>query len=660
MSAVTQMPLIASSSIARYSVVCLFLLAGVVHTGFAADEATPGAVWKGDPQIIDISPFCNIKVRLAKSDTGALAGRVFVDGVPFLVADLIRLYGQTSDERGDKKPEAVKGIPIGRRFDELQLIHYAGWPDAEGEAIAYICLNYSDDTESIIPVRYGVHLRDHLNLPSYELEAVSDPGTTICWRGPPTIYKAPARLFKSKLANPSPDKLVKTMDIVSARNLSNYCLCAATVINCDAKSKERPVGERTFAGDRKFDSKLVIRVVDDATGKPIAGALVIPGMQVVEEGVVGTPLYTSSAGEGAIPFPKADTKYLYASVKKEGYDVGSQTWEPPQSGTFTFRLLRTSSTGPGSSDSVAVRSAKTPAEPLIMMNADGSDSHRFAAMDDYTACGSPRWSRDDQTIVFDCWRSQAGNTNLQSHIFVINADGKSPRDLGDGTLPSLSPDGKRVVYSRYEPRGICIANVDGPEKESIDTQSIDPEGWGADWSPKKDELVYTKYTSAGPNLYVRDLKTNEMRPLLEKQYEMIYWGQSYSPDGNWICFKGTLPDGKVEMAVVHIGGQAHGFKVLVDRDTPHVKQVDNFFSWQPDSKHVIATMQTDEDVNGQLYLIDIDNPATRRKIAGQDPARRNYVPACSSDGRRILYASARGKPLLALKPALKSEKAAKP
>ena len=612
-------------------------------TPAAPDNSAPQEVRKGDPLILDLSTYTNWKLKPSKVDDKTFAGRVVIDAVPFQIGDIVHFYGSSSPAAREISPMSIKGIQIGRRFDDLLLVHHAHYPDADGQTIAYICLNYDDDSESILPIRYGVHLRDWVSAPSCELEAVSDLNTTICWRGPWQGYKNGVRFFKSKLMNPLPGKIVKTMDIVSARNLASYNLVAATVVNRDAKGTITPVGDRTFAGDRKFDSKLVIRVVDDATGKPIEGALVAPNMNVKRQAARGSPVYTTAAGEGTIPFPKADTLYVTATVKKEGYNDDRHQWKPPESDTFTFRLVRSNSAATASSDSVVSISPRTTGEPFTIVNLDGSDVHTFAAPDDFTSLGSPRWSRDDKTIVFDCSPS-SGAANSQSHIFIADADGKSPRDLGDGTLPSLSPDGKQVVFSRNDPRGIWICNIDGTEK-----QAVDVEGWGAEWSPKKDELVYTKYTGSGPNLYVRNLKTAEMRPLLQKQYEMIYWGQSFSPDGAWICFKGTLPDDKTEMAMVHVDGQAHGFKVLADGSTPNFKRFDNYFTWQADGKHVFASALCKEDINAQLYVIDTENPTIRTKMPGQNAGKRNYVPACSSDGKRLLYASASGKSLPAVK-----------
>lgn len=309
--------------------------------GYAADETVSGAAEasqernsKTEPLPLDLSTFCNATTRILHNENGKVYGRCVFDGMPFEVSGTIRLYGESqAANQGDKRPVSVKGVRIGCKFEELHVVHYAMWPDADGQTIGYLCLNYDDGTESILPIRYGVHVRDWYNLPSYEKEAVKDPNTTVCWRRPPDAYKAPIRLFKSKLLNPSPEKVVKTMDIVSARSLAGYNVIAATVADHDSVRAEKLVG------DRKFDGKLLIRVVDDSTGQPIEGAFVYPGMNVLDEGVVGSPFYTSSAGEGTIPFPTKDTKYVQASVKKEGYRPDSHTWQPAESGTFTFRLV---------------------------------------------------------------------------------------------------------------------------------------------------------------------------------------------------------------------------------------------------------------------------------------------------------------------------------
>jgi hypothetical protein len=305
-----------------------------------AAEQAPDSKRETGASTLDLSKSSNHNPGIYK----AFCGRQVIDGVPFEIGGPVRLYGQTPASRGYPNPSADKGIRIGRKFTDLYLIHNLNWADVEGQVIAYVCLNYADGTEYIFPIRYGVHVRPDFNLPSFERETVADPDTTICWRRTPVMFKAPVRLFESRLVNPLPEKVVETMDLVSARNLAGYNLFAATVVDhrlADApklKRNRRSVDTSKLTGDRHFDAKVVIRVVDDATDKPIAGALVQPSMIVLDEGVVGSPFYTSSAGKGSIPYPSQDTTQIWAQVTKDGYQSQARGWNSPVPDTFTFRL----------------------------------------------------------------------------------------------------------------------------------------------------------------------------------------------------------------------------------------------------------------------------------------------------------------------------------
>ena len=150
-------------------------------------------------------------------------------------------------------------------------------------------------------------------------------------------YKAPAQLYKTRLRNPFPPKVAETMDVISARNLATYTLVAATVADSDTARPVTPP-PRSKEPKRKFNGKFTIRVVDDVTGKPIAGALVQPGMTVLDECVVAPPFCTSSAGKGTVPYPIKDTTLIFAQVEKQGYQPAGKSWESPLPDSFTFRL----------------------------------------------------------------------------------------------------------------------------------------------------------------------------------------------------------------------------------------------------------------------------------------------------------------------------------
>jgi hypothetical protein len=292
-----------------------------------------------EPLTLDIARFHNVPERHKHIVEPYYGGHV-IDGLPFVVGGEARLWGETVYRRTPDYPmsQSFSGIDVGRTFDELHLIHCAMWPDLDGQTVAYMVLNYDDGQKAVLPIRYGVHVLDWMLLPSNEQDLPTDKDTKVCWRHPPVMYKAPIRLFKTQLMNPLPDKLVQTIDIVSARARTMYTLIAATVADSESYRPASP-GVPADEPERKFDGRLTIRVVDSSSGEPIAGALVDPGMSVRGEGVVAQPFLTSADGQGMLRYPTAETASVYVQVMKDGYQRQSRNWsgDIPDSATFELR-----------------------------------------------------------------------------------------------------------------------------------------------------------------------------------------------------------------------------------------------------------------------------------------------------------------------------------
>ena len=279
-------------------------------------EATPRRTGDSGPLILDIARFYRTtNNRYLQS----VQGRQVIDGLPFQIDGEAILYGKTQASQNNSSvyQDAFTGIRINRAFDELHLIHATKWPDVEGQIIARIRLNYADGTRQEFPVTYGGHVRDWFRLPSEEKELLTDHDSKIVWRGPGDEgLRTTSRLFASTLRNPEPQKVVESMDVVSTRSLAAYDLLAATVANADPN---RPLSPPNVLDEpeRNFDGQLAIRAVDQATGQPVAGALVDPYMTVDEAGVVGTPFYTSADGEGVVHYPIAKTTSVSVTVEKD-------------------------------------------------------------------------------------------------------------------------------------------------------------------------------------------------------------------------------------------------------------------------------------------------------------------------------------------------------
>jgi uncharacterized protein (TIGR03067 family) len=284
-------------------------------------------------------------------------------------------------------------------------------------------------------------------------------------------------------------------------------------------------------------------------------------------------------------------------------------------------------------------------QPLFVIDVDGSNLHQLPSMGEYLSCSSPKWSRDGKIAYYACRIVFGESWRNGNRIFTIDADGSSPKDLGDGSLPSWSPDGKQIAFSRYSTGGVWIMDADGSNKKLIEDNV-----WSVDWSPtNQDEVAYIasadgpgvdiKSSSSGV-IVVRNLKTNEVRTLLDKEYSSSNWSLAWSPDGRWICYQAETPSGEPELAIVSAEGQSKVFKVLLPNDAiKHVQESSYYYSWRPDGKRLLTSIKMAGDDNRQLYLLDIEGKELPQKLAGQDPSRSNVLSCWSPDGKKIVFAS---------------------
>ena len=81
------------------------------------------------PLVLDIKPFYHVLANHPAGILDSLVGRPVIDGLPFEIGGQAFLYSQTVADRGEMDlPDTFKGIPVGRKFDELHLIHHTRWP----------------------------------------------------------------------------------------------------------------------------------------------------------------------------------------------------------------------------------------------------------------------------------------------------------------------------------------------------------------------------------------------------------------------------------------------------------------------------------------------------------------------------------------------------
>ncbi len=257
-----------------------------------------------------------------------------------------------------------------------------------------------------------------------------------------------------------------------------------------------------------------------------------------------------------------------------------------------------------------------PAWELWQINADGSDLKVFAETPGYT-CGSPDWSPDGKLVAFDTWRTN--ERLVDSKVAVIRADGTDRRLIGPGAMPSWSPDGKQLVCHTYNPHAVVVMNADGSGRETVINH------WGSPrWSPKGNRIA--SILNGGIALY--NIATGTELTIFRGPHTVRH-GFAISPDGLRFCFGDEA--GGLALATLDERTMSATTRWLAkDGMTSHA-------SWAPDGKRVVVSWQPTGAKLSQLYVMNVDSDKAPVLLKGQVPARNNYNPDWSPDGKTIVF-----------------------
>lgn len=260
----------------------------------------------------------------------------------------------------------------------------------------------------------------------------------------------------------------------------------------------------------------------------------------------------------------------------------------------------------------------------------GSEMKPLVSQEGFSTQGSPDWCDDGSRIAFDTWDSKGGETGSKAVIAVVDVDGENPRILGDGAMPSFSPGGHRIAFSRYTERGVWVMSSEGPDELLV---LIDENGWGADWSPDGTRIAYTT-TKDGPNIVVYSLIEGTYRRLFaenDNPYRHFYWNFAWSGDSQQIVFRGVRKTGGSEVAIVDARGAKHGLKTIFTGESLPA------MAWSPDSKTILLTIRNPKENNRwQLHAIDAADPQEPKRLPGQVLGGQFTDMAYSPNGKQIV------------------------
>ena len=225
-------------------------------------------------------------------------------------------------------------------------------------------------------------------------------------------------------------------------------------------------------------------------------------------------------------------------------------------------------------------------------------------------------------------------------LHVMKADGTGDHELPGQTavlniFPSISPDGKRIVYMTAaslnpQQHQVALINVDGSGATTVNAPS-QRAGLGA-WSPDGKQLAFAAGEQR-PDLYVSDAQGNGVRKLNQEGSGGI--GAFWMADGKRLGYtKFDEKDHSGQLVIVNADGSG---EEVICKDTMPIAGAN---ALSPDGKkllYVVLDMQGKKgglrcwnfEAKSESFLLDLE-------LATGNEFENIPVPAWSPDGKSFL------------------------
>jgi len=136
------------------------------------------------------------------------------------------------------------------------------------------------------------------------------------------------------------------------------------------------------------------------------------------------------------------------------------------------------------------------------MNADGTEVRMVSDLigDGYTHVAHPSWFPDGETIAFSDSRNTS--SGRWREIYSIKTDGSGLTNLSQTPYtseysPSVSPDGKKIVYTQIVGYNSSIYILE----LASGTKTFIASGTSPSWSPEGERIAFSTQSGGSPEEY---------------------------------------------------------------------------------------------------------------------------------------------------------------
>ena len=210
-----------------------------------------------------------------------------------------------------------------------------------------------------------------------------------------------------------------------------------------------------------------------------------------------------------------------------------------------------------------------------------------------------------------------------------------------------SPDGQELIYSM---QGTLWRQRVGSTEATQITDTPGGYDYEPDWSPDGRQVVFVRYDGRSMSLRLLDLQSATESALVDNGAVNV--DPRWSPDGRRIAFVSTAFEGRWHVYLQELGDgpSVHPpVRLTVDHDSGlpryYYSRYDHYLSptWSPDGTALIVISNRDHIWGtGGLWRMPVDSGGQMTLLHDEETNWRTH-PDWSRDGHRVVYASYLGR-----------------
>ena len=149
-------------------------------------------------------------------------------------------------------------------------------------------------------------------------------------------------------------------------------------------------------------------------------------------------------------------------------------------------------------------------EQICIMNTDGSNYLRLTIEDDIRHF-YPSISPDGRSVVYSAFNKQSKHYEIYEMDLSTSENKALTYAIGDVNAPEISPDGKTIVFTRYindpEKPNIWLMDRNGSNLRQVSAVPA----WDPTWSPNGNQIAF----NSGKGLFVMDSDGKNLSHLVD-------------------------------------------------------------------------------------------------------------------------------------------------